>query len=80
MLNSPRAVPPNTPGKTNEREQTGGMYWLRLHPPGRPRFCRRPESLPGVFSSRKMIAGLLSIGPHLISDDSATEPNEEDPP
>lgn len=30
---------------------------------------KRPESIPGVFANRKMIGGLLSIGPHLISSD-----------
>jgi hypothetical protein len=33
------------------------------------RFRNREESLPGVFANRKMIGGLLSIGPHLIRDD-----------
>lgn len=32
------------------------------------KFVRRKESLPGVFTNRKMVAGLLSIGPHLIDD------------
>ncbi len=33
------------------------------------KFVKRPESIPGVFANRKMIGGLLSIGPHLISAD-----------
>jgi len=32
-------------------------------------FRKRAESLSGVFANRKMVAGLLSIGPHLVSDD-----------
>ncbi|MHC4179046.1 MAG: hypothetical protein ACYSWU_16150, partial [Planctomycetota bacterium] len=33
------------------------------------KFVERRESIPGVFANRKMIGGLLSIGPHLISAD-----------
>jgi hypothetical protein len=33
------------------------------------RFRKREESLPGVFANRKMVGGLLSIGPHVIRDD-----------
>lgn len=32
-------------------------------------WVRRAESVPGIFSNRSMVAGLLSIGPHLISAD-----------
>lgn len=32
------------------------------------RFVRRSESIGGVFANRLMVSGLLSIGPHLISD------------
>ena len=32
------------------------------------RFARRAESLPGIFANRKTVAGLLSIGPHLVDD------------
>jgi len=32
-------------------------------------FVRRPESIDGIFANRKMVAGRLSIGPHLIGDD-----------
>ena len=43
----------------------GGLYELDQD----MKFVKRPESLPGVFTNRKTVAGLLSIGPHLISDD-----------
>lgn len=33
------------------------------------KFVRREESVPGVFANRKMVGRLLSIGPHLISED-----------
>jgi len=37
------------------------------------KFVRRAESLPGVFANRKMIGGLLSIGPHLIRDNGTVQ-------
>ena len=37
------------------------------------RFTRREESVAGVFANRKMAAGRLSIGPHLVSDDGGVE-------
>jgi hypothetical protein len=42
--------------------QGGGLYEID----SKVRFTKRPESIPGVFSNRKMVGGLLSIGPHLI--------------
>ncbi|MFH1923677.1 MAG: hypothetical protein ABIP48_27775 [Planctomycetota bacterium] len=52
-------------GDANGEAHGGALYEI-----GREMtFRRRSESLPGVFSNRKMIGGLLSIGPHLISDD-----------
>ncbi|HUT88283.1 MAG TPA: hypothetical protein VMY37_02190 [Thermoguttaceae bacterium] len=47
------------------RAEGGALYELDED----VKFRKRAESLPGVFANRKMVAGLLSIGPHLISDD-----------
>jgi hypothetical protein len=33
------------------------------------KFVRRAESIPGIFDNRKMVGGLLSIGPHLVGED-----------
>jgi len=49
----------------NGRAEGGALYELDED----VKFRKRSESLPGVFANRKMIAGLLSIGPHLVSDD-----------
>lgn len=43
----------------------GGLYEIDQD----MKFVKRAESLPGVFANRKMVAGLLSIGPHLIDAD-----------
>jgi len=43
----------------------GGLYELDQD----MKLVRRPESLPGVFTNRKMVGNLLSIGPHLISEE-----------
>jgi len=42
----------------------GGLYEIDKD----LKFVRRKESLRGIFANRKMIDGLLSIGPHLIED------------
>ncbi len=52
------------PGNGKE-PQPGGLYEIDKD----MKFIRRAESVPGIFDNRKMVGGLLSIGPHLISDD-----------
>lgn len=52
------------PGDGRE-PQPGGLFEIDKD----TKFVRRAESVPGVFDNRKMVGGLLSIGPHLISDD-----------
>lgn len=48
-----------------EAQAGGGLYEIDEE----MKFVRREESLRGIFTNRKMVAGLLSIGPHLIGDD-----------
>ncbi len=48
-----------------EAAKSGALYEIDKD----VKFVRREESLPGVFNNRKMVGGLLSIGPHLIRDD-----------
>ncbi len=43
----------------------GGLYEIDRD----MKLVRRKESIPGVFANRKTVGGMLSIGPHLVSDD-----------
>ncbi|MBN2584052.1 MAG: hypothetical protein JXL80_13385 [Planctomycetes bacterium] len=52
-------------GADGEPAEGCGLY--QLDEDAKP--VRRAESLPGVFANRKMVSGLLSIGPHLIAAD-----------